>query len=298
MAVASGHDALPVRRGHQYRHIVAIGHGCAERRLRSEFHRRESPGRNGNIAAGAVARSAPDGYTLLIATVGPIVNNKFMYKDLDFDPEHAFAPIVSVAYSPMIIIGSPKLPVTNLKELIAYAKANRGPLNAGTVGVGSQAHIYIELLNKLAGISIGHVAYRITSQSLPDLVSGDLQLSVQYVPTFVPQVQSGMLRGLAIATRERLPEVPDVPAVGESGIPGLEANGWSALFAPAGTPRDIVDRINRRVNEFLRSEGGRGQLAKIGMTPTGGTPEQLADTIKSENAKWGPIIKQANISLQ
>jgi tripartite-type tricarboxylate transporter receptor subunit TctC len=256
------------------------------------------PGANGNIAAGAVARSAPDGSTLLIATVGPIVNNKFMYKDLDFDPEHAFAPIVSVAYSPMIIIGSPKLPVTNLKELIAYAKANRGPLNAGTVGVGSQAHIYIELLNKLAGISIGHVAYRITSQSLPDLVSGDLQLSVQYVPTFVPQVQAGMLRGLAIATRERLPEMPDVPAVGESGIPGLEANGWSALFAPAGTPRDIVDRINRRVNEFLRSEGGHGQLAKIWMTSTGGTPEQLADYVKSENAKWGPIIKQANISLQ
>jgi tripartite-type tricarboxylate transporter receptor subunit TctC len=256
------------------------------------------PGANGNIAAGAVARSTPDGYTLLIATVGPIVNNKFMYKDLDFDPERAFAPVVSVAYSPMIIIGSPKLPVTNLKELIAYAKANRGPLNAGTVGVGSQAHIYIELLNKLAEISIGHVAYRITSQSLPDLVSGDLQLSVQYVPTFVPQVQSGMLRGLAIATRERLLELPDVPTVDESGIPGLATNGWSALFAPAGTPRDIVDKINRRVNEFLRSDAGREQLAKIWMTPMGGTPEQLADYIKSENAKWGPIIKQANISLQ
>jgi tripartite-type tricarboxylate transporter receptor subunit TctC len=107
-----------------------------------------------------------------------------------------------------------------------------------------------------------------------------------------------MLKGLAIATRERLPEMPDVPAVGESGIPGLEANGWSALFAPAGTPRDIVDGINHRVNEFLRSDSGRGQLAKISMTPMGGTPEQLADYIKSENARWGPIIKQANISLQ
>ena len=256
------------------------------------------PGANGNIGAGAVARSAPDGYTLLIATVGPIVNNKFLYKDLDFDPDRAFAPIVPLAYSPMIIIGSPKLPVSNLTELIAYAKAGRSLLNAGTVGAGSQAHIYIELLNKLAGISIGHVAYRITSQSLPDLVSGDLQLSVQYVPTLVPQVQSGMLKGLAITTRQRLPELADIPTASESGLPGLEANAWTALFAPAGTARDIIDKINSHVNEFIRSETGQQQLAKIWMTPMGGTPEQLADYIKSENAKWAPIIKQANISLQ
>jgi len=256
------------------------------------------PGANGNIAAGTAARSAPDGYSLLIATVGPIVNNKFMYKDLDFDPDRAFAPISLLAYSPLIVVGSPKLPVTNLKELVAYAKEHRGGLNAGTVGVGSQAHITIQLINKLAGISIGHVPYRITSQSLPDLVSGDLQLSVQYVPTFVPQVQSGMLRGLAITSRERLAELPDVPTAEESGLPGLEANGWSALFAPAGTPQDIVDKINGRVNAYLKSDKGREQLAKIWMTPMGGTPAQLADYIKSENAKWGPIIKEAGISLQ
>ncbi len=157
----------------------------------------DRPGATGNIAAGAAARAVPDGYTLLIGTVGPIVNNKFMYKNLDFNPDRAFAPIALLAYSPLIIVGSPKLPVRTLKELVAYAKAKSGPLNAGTVGVGSQAHITIQLLNKLAGISIGHVSYRITSQALPDLVSGDLQLSVQYIPTFVPQVQSGMLRGLA-----------------------------------------------------------------------------------------------------
>jgi tripartite-type tricarboxylate transporter receptor subunit TctC len=256
------------------------------------------PGATGNIAAAAAARAAPDGYTLLIATVGPIVNNKFMYKNLDFDPDRAFAPIALLAYSPLIIVGSPKLPVTNLQELIAYAKAHPGGLNAGTVGVGSQAHITVELINKLAGISIGHVPYRITSQSLPDLVSGDLQLSIQYVPTFVPQVQSGMLRGLAITSRARLPELPEVPTADQSGLPGLEANGWSALFAPAGTPRGVIERINRRVNDYLASATGRTQLAKIWMTPMGGAPEQLADYIKSENAKWGPIIKQANLTLQ
>jgi tripartite-type tricarboxylate transporter receptor subunit TctC len=254
------------------------------------------PGANGNIAAGAAARAAPDGYTLLIATVGPIVNNKF--KNLDFDPDRAFAPIVLLAFSPLIIVASPKLPVTNLTELFTYAKEHRGPLAAGTVGVGSQAHITIQLINKLAGISIGHVPYRITSQALPDLASGDLQLSVQYVPTFVPQVQSGMLRGLAITSRKRLPELPDVPTADESGLPGFEANGWSALFAPAGTPPDIVAKINKGVNEFLDSDAGRQQLAKIWMTPTGGTPEQLADYLKSEDAKWGPIIKETGLSLQ
>ena len=168
-----------------------------------------------------MARAAPDGYTLLIGTVGPIVNNKFMYKTLDFDPDHAFAPIVLLAYSPLIVVGSPKLPVKNLNELVAYGKAHRGPLNAGTVGVGSQAHIMVELFNKVAGIAIGHVPYRITSQALPDLASGDLQLSVQYVPTFVPNVQSGMLTGLAVTSPKRVPELPDVPTVAEQGFAGF-----------------------------------------------------------------------------
>ncbi len=258
----------------------------------------DRPGATGNIAAGAAARAAPDGYTLLIGTVGPIVNNKFLYKHLDFDPDRAFAPVAALAYSPLIFVGSPKLPVKNLKELVAYAKTKRGPLNAGTVGVGSQAHITIQLLNKLAGISIGHVSYRISSQALPDLASGDLQLSVQYVPTFVPQVQSGMLRGLAVTSSKRLPELPDVPTVDESGFPDLEASAWFSLFAPAGTPPSIVARINEGVNEFLQSDAGKKQLANIWMTPMGGTPQWLGDYLKSENAKWGPIIKQAGISLQ
>ncbi len=258
----------------------------------------DRPGATGNIAAGAAARAAADGYTMLIGTVGPIVNNKFLYKHLDFDPDRAFAPVAALASSPLIFVGSPKLPVKNLKELVAYAKGKHGPLNVGTVGVGSQAHITIQLLNRLAGISIGHVSYRISSQALPDLASGDLQLSVQYVPTFVPQVQSGMLRGLAVTSSKRLPELPDVPTVRELGFPDLEASAWFALFAPAGTPPDIVAKVNEGVNEFLQSEGGKKQLANIWMTPMGGTPQWLADYIKSENAKWGPIIKQAGISLQ
>jgi tripartite-type tricarboxylate transporter receptor subunit TctC len=278
--------------------LMRLINASLSRRFGQNFIVEDRPGATGNIAAGTVARAAPDGYTLLIGTVGPMVNNKFLYKDLDFDPDRAFAPIVLLAYSPLIIVGSPKVPVKNLMELVDYAKTHRGTLDAGTVGVGSQAHITVQLLNKLAGISIGHVPYRITSQALPDLASGDLQLSIQYVPTFVPNVQSGMLTGLAVTSAKRMPELPDVPTVAESGFPGFEANGWSALFAPAGTPADIINKVNQGVNDFLQSDDGRKALAKIWMTPLGGTPRQLADYIASENAKWGPIIKQANIVLQ
>jgi len=278
--------------------LMRLINASLSQRFGQNFIVEDRPGSTGNIAAGTVARAAPDGYTLLIGTVGPMVNNKFLYKDLDFDPDRAFAPIVLLAYSPLIIVGSPKVPVKNLMELVDYAKTHRGTLDAGTVGVGSQAHITVQLLNKLAGISIGHVPYRITSQALPDLASGDLQLSIQYVPTFVPNVQSGMLTGLAVTSAKRMPELPDVPTVAESGFPGFEANGWSALFAPAGTPADIINKVNQGVNDFLQSDDGRKALAKIWMTPLGGTPRQLADYIASENVKWGPIIKQANIVLQ
>jgi tripartite-type tricarboxylate transporter receptor subunit TctC len=266
-------------------------------RLGQNFLVENRPGANGNIGTEVASKAEPDGYTLLVATVGPMVNNKFMYKDMNLDPDRDFAPITLLAYSPEIIVGSPKIPPTNFKELIAYAKANPGRLNAGTVGVGSQAHITIELINKLAGISIVHVPYRITTQALPDLISGDLQLGFQYIPTFVPAVQQGMIRGLAVTSLERLPNLPEVPTVSESGFPGFEASGWSALFAPSGTPRDIIDKINMGVNAYLTSDTGKDQLGKIWMTPMGGTPEQLTTYLKQENLKWGPIIKEANIIL-
>lgn len=256
------------------------------------------PGANGNIGAAYAAKAAPDGYTLLIATVGPIINNKFMYKDMDFDPERAFAPIAMLAYSPLIITGSPKIPPVNFEELLAYARKNPGRLNAGTVGTGSQAHIMLTLINKLAGTSIVHVPYRVTTQALPDLIAGDLQLAVTYVPTFVPNVQAGTIRGYAVASLKRLSDLPNVPTIDESGFPGFEAAGWNALFAPAGTPPEIVGKINAVVNSFLASERGKTQLAKISMTTMGGTPQDAKSYLDRENAKWGPIIKEANIVLQ
>jgi tripartite-type tricarboxylate transporter receptor subunit TctC len=266
--------------------------------LGQQFVMENRPGANGNIGAGAAAKAAPDGYTFVVATLGPIVANKFMYKTMSYDPERAFAPVVLLGSSPLIIVGSPKVPAANFRELVAHARQNPGRLNAGTVGHGSQAHITLELINKLAGTSIVHVPYRIATQALPDLISGDLQVGFNYIPTFVPAVQEGTIRGFAVTSLARLSDLPNVPTVDESGFPGFEASGWNALLAPAGTPREIIDKVNAVVNAFLKSDDGKLQLRKLGITPLGGTPEELQAHLDRERAKWGPIIKEANISLQ
>lgn len=272
--------------------------GALGEALGQQFVVENKPGASGSIGGAVAAKAAPDGYTLFAGTLGPTVTNKFIYKNIGYDPDRAFAPIVMMGASPLIIVGSPKLPAANFAEMIAHAKKNPGKLNAGTVGVGSQAHITLELINKLAGTSIVHVPYRIATQALPDLISGDLEIGFNYIPTFVPAVQSGTIRGLAVTSLARLPDLPQVPTVSESGFPGFEASGWNALFAPAGTPREIVDKVNSTVRAYLKSETGRQQLAKMGMSDVSGTPEDLKMQLDRETAKWGPIIKEANITLQ
>jgi tripartite-type tricarboxylate transporter receptor subunit TctC len=278
--------------------LIRAVSGALSEALGQQFVVENKPGASGSIGGLAASKAAPDGYTLFLGTLGPTVTNKFLYKNIGYDPDRAFAPIAMMGASPLIIVGSPKLPAANFAEMIAHAKQNPGKLNAGTVGAGSQAHITVELINKLAGTSIVHVPYRIATQALPDLISGDLQLGFNYIPTFVPAVQSGTIRGLAVTTLARLSDLPQVPTVAESGFPGFEASGWNALFAPAGTPRDIIDKVNAAVNAYLRSEAGRQQLAKMGMSATLGTPEDLKVHLDRETAKWGSIIKEANISLQ
>jgi tripartite-type tricarboxylate transporter receptor subunit TctC len=256
------------------------------------------PGAAANIGTATAARAAPDGYTLLISTMGPMITSKYLYKSLPYDPDKAFAPVALVAASPMIITGSPKVPASNLAELLEHARKNPGKLSASTIGNGSQAHITLAMINKLAGTSVVHVPYRDVNQALPDLVSGDIHMGINYIPTFVGNVETGQLKGLAVTSRERLPDLPNVPTVAEAGFPGFEAVGWNGLFAPAGTPAPVVARLNKIVNDYLRSDEGKKQMAKQKLSPMGGSPEDMKLFLQRETARWVPVVKEANIKME
>ena len=254
-------------------------------------------GANGNIGAAAVARAQPDGYTLLFASPGVLATNRFMYKTMPFDPDRAFAPVILYAKSPLIIVANPKLPVRDLRQLIDYAKANPGKINVGIPSVGSQAHLTMELLQKQSGTKMTYVPYRGGVNVNADLIGGQIDVGINFVPGLVGLVNDGSLRGLAVTTTARSKQFPDVPTVAESGFPGFESVAWYSVVAPAGTPRPIVDRLNTLINEYLKSEKGRQQLDALDMQAAGGTPEDLSAYIAAEVAKWGPVIKAANITM-
>lgn len=254
-------------------------------------------GAGGNLGAGAVAKAAPDGYTILFGTPGPLANNKLMYKDLSFDPEQAFMPIVLIAKSPLIIAAKASLPVKDLKELTAYAKANAGKLNVGIPGNGTLGHITSVLVQKELGISMTNVPYRGTALVVNDLLGGQVDLAMDFMPSYVPLVREGKIRALAVTTTQRSSDLPDVETVQDAGFRGFEATAWYALAAPAGTPNEIIDKLNAATNAFLKSPKGQDVLAKLGMQAVGGAATELKAFIASELQKWGPVVKEANISM-
>jgi tripartite-type tricarboxylate transporter receptor subunit TctC len=254
-------------------------------------------GAGGNVGAAAVAKAAPDGYTILFGTPGPLANNKLMYKNLPFDPEQAFLPIVLIAKSPLIIAAKASLPVKDIKELAAYAKQNPGKLNVGVPGNGTLGHITSVLVQKELGISMTDVPYRGTALVINDLLGGQVDLAMDFAPSYVPLVREGKIRALAVTTTERASDLPDVKTVQESGFKGFEATAWYALAAPAGTPAEIIDKLNAATNAFLKSPKGQEVLAKLGMQAVGGPPADLKAFIATELAKWGPVVRQANIAM-
>lgn len=254
-------------------------------------------GANGNTGAGLVANAAPDGYTILFATPGPVATNKFLYTNLSFDPDRAFVPIVLIGESPLVIVATPRLPVKTLPELMARASSNPGKVNVGTPGVGSQAHLTMLLLEKLSGTTMTYVPYRGGSNVSSDLLGGQIEVGVNYLPSFIGAISNGSLRGLAVTSTKRSQELPDVPTVQESGFPGFESTAWYALMAPAGTPAAVIENLNRAVNAYIASASGKKQLHELSMQGTGGTPDDLRSHIASEIKTWEPVIKAANIQM-
>jgi tripartite-type tricarboxylate transporter receptor subunit TctC len=274
----------------------ALGQELGEK-LGQQFVIDNRTGATGNIGAAAAAKAAPDGYTILFSTPGPIALNQLMSKDLQFDPQQAFAPIILIAKSPHIYIANPALPSKSLTELLAYAKANPGKVTAGIPGNGTTAHISLELLLRTSGAQMTLVPYRGGVPMGIDVMGGQIDIGADLISSVVPQVASGKLRALAVTSSRRSEQMPDVPTVAEFGFPGFEATAWFVLAVPTGTSPDIVQKVNAIVNGYLQSEKGKQQLSTLVLQSAGGTPEDAKAFIAGEVAKWGPVIKAANISM-
>jgi tripartite-type tricarboxylate transporter receptor subunit TctC len=254
-------------------------------------------GANGSAGAAIAARAAPDGYTILLTTMGPIASNKLMYKSLPYDPDRAFTPIVLIAKSPLIVVTVPKVPARTLAELIDYARRNPDKLNVGTAGIGSQAHLTLEAIKKLTGTRMTHVPYNGSGQVVTDMLSGQIEMSVNFTTGYLAQIQAGKIVAIAVTGTERFKELPEVPTVQEAGLPGFESTGWYALVAPVGAPPEAVARINAVVNAYVRNPASEPDLLVLGCQPAGGTPAELSAFIAAELDKWGPVINEANISM-
>jgi tripartite-type tricarboxylate transporter receptor subunit TctC len=254
------------------------------------------PGGGSNIATEQVVRAAPDGYTLLVETIANATNMS-VYKKLNYDTQKDLAPIVQFMASPSVLVVNPQVPARNLQELLALAKSQPGKLNYASTGVGGSPHLAGEMLKYRAGIDAVHIPYKGAGPALNDLLAGNVTMGFMTSLGLVPHVQAGKLRALAVASPKRIPELPDLPTMAEAGLPDFHVLSWNGLAAPAGTPKPIIDKLNREVNKILSMPEVRKQLQSLGGDPIGGTPEEFARFVDKEIKQWGAVVKSANFSL-
>jgi tripartite-type tricarboxylate transporter receptor subunit TctC len=255
------------------------------------------PGAAGNIGTEIAAKSAPDGYTVLMATAGSHAINPGLYRKLNWDPKD-FVGVSLVAMVPNILVVNNALPVKTVKELIAYAKANPGKLSYGSPGLGSTAHLSMELFKSMTGTNMIHVPYKGSAGVMADVMSGQIALTMDNIPPYLPQVKAGKLRALAVSPAKRTPAAPDIPTVAEAGVPGYDSGAWFGLVAPAGTPKPIVDKLAAETQRILKLPDVRERISALGAEVVGDSPEEFNAFMKSELAKWAKVIKDAKVELQ
>jgi tripartite-type tricarboxylate transporter receptor subunit TctC len=251
------------------------------------------PGAGGTIATEAVARAAPDGYTLLMTSTGHAITPA-MYK-LSFDPVKDFAPISLFVLSPSVLAVHPSVPVKTVKELIAFTKARPRQILFSSSGNGSGQHLAMEMLNRMTGIELVHVPYKGTAPSITDIVGGRISVTAASSISTMPHVRTGRLRALAVCAAKRSTSVPELPTVAEAGVPGFAVDQWYALFAPAGTPRDIVLKLQGEISKMVNDPSTREKLLAMGLDPVGSAPDEFAAYVKAETAKWGKLVREAGI---
>jgi tripartite-type tricarboxylate transporter receptor subunit TctC len=256
------------------------------------------PGYGGNIGADIVAKSEPDGYTLLIGTVGIHAINGALYDKMSFHPIHDFTPISFLASTPNVLVVNKKLGVSNLSELIELARANPNELTFGSSGVGTSLHMSGELFKEMTGVQIRHIPYKGRAQSLPDLLSGRISMLFDNLSSSLPLIKAGEVQALAVTTLKRSPAAPEIPTMAEQGLPGFEATSWFSLMAPANLPPALQERLNTLTRQALNQADVRNKLLASGLDPSPGSPQELSRLIQSESNKWGRVIYRSGAKLE
>jgi tripartite-type tricarboxylate transporter receptor subunit TctC len=273
-----------------------VGQQLTEK-LKQPFVIDNRPGAGGNLGTELVVRSPPDGYTLLVGSVGPIAVNPSLFAKLGYNPLTDLVPIVQIAEVPNVLVVTPSLPVKTFDDFLAYAKANPGKLNYASTGIGTSAHLSGFVLGKRAGIEATHVPYK-GADALRDLLAGRVQYMFATIPSVKAQIDAGTLRAVAVSSAKRSRSLPEVPTVAERGFPGFEAGSWFGFFAPKGTPQEVVDTLNRSVNEIIEVPAMQAQLIKEGADPAGGTPQQFAQFVQRETEKWKLIVRESGATAE
>ena len=256
------------------------------------------PGAGGNIGTDLVAKAPADGYTIVLGAASVLAINQSLYSTMPYDSATAFAPITNMVKTTNVLIVNPSLPVKSVGDLIAYGKANPGKLTFASAGAGGTIHLSGELFQSMTGVNMVHIAYKSSPIAHIDIISGQVQLMFDAMPTALPQVKAGKLRALAVTTAKRSSQLPELPTIAEAGVPGFEAAGWFGFAAPAGTPQETVGKLHKEMVRILNLPDVRERLVGLGAEPVGDTPEEFAKFIKSEAAKWGKVIKALNLKIE
>lgn len=248
-------------------------------------------GAGGNVAVDAVAKSAPDGYTLVVSTNAALATNKVLYDNLPYDPERDLSAISLLASAPQILVVNPSVPVNTFKEFVQFLRANPAKLSYGTTGSGSAAHLTMELLKADAKVFLVHIPYRGFPQAVTDMMGGNIQTMFAIAPGVLPHIKAGRMKGLAVTALKRSDQAPDIPSVAEVGFANLESLAWIGLLAPAKTPQDVVDRLASETQRILRDPESRKTLSNLGFDVVGSTPAEFRKFQHAEIDKWGKVIR-------
>ena len=255
-------------------------------------------GANGMIGLQMLMQAPPDGYTIAVGAAGPLAVNPSLYAKMPYDSLRDFTPVTNAANFPLLLVVHPSVAARNVRELIALAKAEPGKLNCAFPGVGNSAHLAAELFNSMAGVKIVTVAYKGTGPTITDLLAGQVQMTFSSIPSVLPHVQAAKLRALAIGNLKRISALPDIPTIAESGVPGYEAYSWVGIVGPAGMPKAVTEKLNHEIVDILHVKQVGDSLTQQGAIPVGDSAEHFAQYIKDEIAKWGAVVRKANIKAE